>query len=39
MYEKHFYEDMKMLWVEGYKETTLSQRREDLIVESYSSMN
>ena len=28
-----------MLWVEGYKESTLSQRREDLIVESDSSMN
>ena len=30
---------MKMLWVEGYKESILSQRREDLIVESDSSMN
>ena len=30
---------IKMLWVEGYKESTLSQRREDLIVESDSSMN
>ena len=25
---------MKMLWVEGYKESILSQRREDLIEES-----
>ena len=30
---------IKMLWVEGYKESTLSQRREDLIVESDSWMN
>ena len=30
---------MKMLWVEGYKESTLSQPREDLIVESDSSIN
>ena len=36
MYENIF---MKMLWVEGYKESILSQRREDLIVEGDSSMN
>ena len=36
MYENIF---MKMLVVEGYKESTLSERREDLIVESDSSMN
>ena len=39
MHEKHFHEDA--IRVEGYKESTLSlsQRREDLIVESDSSMN
>ena len=36
MYEKHFHKDAR---VEGYKESTLSQRREDLIVENDSSMN
>ena len=37
IYEKHFHKDM--LCFEGYKESSLSQRREDLIVESDSSMN
>ena len=30
---------MKRLWVEGYKKSTLSERIEELIVESDSSMN
>ena len=38
MYEKHFDEDV-MSRRDGYKESTLSQRSEDLIVESDSSMN